>query len=255
MVLKRNALILVVLVLLFLARHLLLSATVAALQLPLGLGHRVARVLRDVAEFPRLRSQNDRLRATVAQLTRQLTQTQETARENERLRRLVDVPPAEDASAARWIVARVVGVAPAPGTRAVLLDRGARAGLRPETPVRVPEGLVGKLVTVGGRSSFALLMTDPNFRAGCLIERSRETGVLAGSLEGRLWIQLLPASGDVAVGDVVVTSGLGGVFPKGLRIGTVVRVGVDSTRLYRVVEVVPAAAMNRLEEVLCQGLP
>ena len=63
----------------------------------------------------------------------------------------------------------------------------------------------------------------------------------------------MPAGADVVVGDVVVTSGLGSVFPKGLRIGTVARVGVDGTRLYRVVEVTPAAAMNRLEEVLCQG--
>ena len=249
---KRNALILVVILLLVLARHVLLSATVAFLHVPLRLGHRVAWVLRDIVEFPHLRTQNIQLRATVGQLTWQLTQLQEAAQENERLHRLLEWRPQ---AAEPWVVARVVGVAPAPGTRAVVLDRGARAGLRPETPVIVPDGLVGKLVTVHAQSSLALLMTDPNFRAGCLIERSRETGVLAGSVGGRVWIQLLPAGADVAVGDVVVTSGLGGVFPKGLRIGTVARVGVDSARLYRVVEVSPAAAMSRLEEVLCQGAP
>ena len=247
--LKRNALFLFFLVLLVFSRHFLLSATTTFLQLPLYLGHRVAWVLRDVVEFPHLRTQNEHLRATVGQLSQQLTQLQEASQENERLHRLLNWRPNPDE---RWIVARVIGVAPVPGTRAVVLDRGARAGLRPETPVIVPEGLVGKLVTVNARSGLALLMTDPGFRAGCLIERSRETGVLAGSTEGRLWVQLLPAGADVVVGDAVLTSGLGSVFPKGLRIGTVARVGIDGTRLYRVVEVAPAAAMNRLEEVLCQ---
>ncbi len=253
---KRNALILVGLLVLFLARHVLLSATVVVLQLPLHLGHRVAWVLRDVVEFPHLRAQNDHLRATVGQLTQQLTRLQEAAQENERLHRLLDWSrPEAPTSDDRWLVARVIGVSPVPGTRAVVLDRGARAGVRPETPVIVPEGLVGKMVTVHARTSLALLMTDPNFRAGCLIERSRETGVLAGSTEGRLWVQLLPAGADVVVGDVVLTSGLGSVFPKGVRVGTVARVGTDSTRMYRVVEVTPAVAMNRLEEVLCQGAP
>ena len=251
--LKRRSFILFLLAMaVFLARRPLLSATVSCLQLPMWLGGRVAVVLRDIADFPHLRRQNRQLRATVAQLTQQLTQLQETSRENERLRHLLDL---RAAPASAWIAVRVVGVAPTPGTRAVILNQGARAGIRPETPVVVPEGLVGKVVQVNARSSLAILLTDPNFRAGCLIERSRETGILAGGLDGRVWVQLLPASADVAVGDAVLTSGLGGVFPKGLRIGTVRRVGVDSARFYKRVEVTPAAAMNRLEEALCQGTP
>ena len=249
---KRNALLVLLFVVLLLARHALLSVTGAVLQLPLRLGSRIAIVLRDIADFPYLRAQNNHLRATVGQLTQQLTQMQELTQENQRLRGLLDVGALPSS---HWITVRVVGLAPAPGTRAVILDKGSRAGIRPEASVVVPEGLVGKIVTARSGTSLALLMTDPNFRAGCLIERSRETGVLAGSMDGRLWIQLLPAEADVAVGDVVITSGLGGVFPKGLRIGTVRRVGLDSTRLYRLVEVTPSAAMNRLEEVLCQASP
>ncbi len=250
--LKRYAPILLLVLVLFLARQPLFSATVSCLQLPMWLGGHVAIVLRDVADFSHLRAQNRELRATVAQLTQQLTPLQEASRENERLRHLLDLRALPSAN---WIAVRVVGVSPTPGTRAVILDQGARAGIRPETSVVVPKGLVGKVVQVNARSSLAILLTDPNFRAGCLIERSRETGVLAGSLDGRVWVQLLPANADVAVGDAVLTSGLGGVFPKGLRIGTVRRVGLDSTRLYRLVEVTPAAAMNRLEEALCQAAP
>ena len=252
MTLKRNALLILLLGFCFLARNLLLSTTLAVLHLPLALGARVAVVLRDGADFPHLRAQNDHLRATVGQLTRQLTRFQEMAQENARLRKLLDLRALPEA---RWVAVRVVGLSPAPGTRAVILDQGARAGLHPETPVVVPEGLVGKVVTVRSQSSLAVLMTDPNFRAGCIIERSRETGVLAGSMDGRLWVQWLSANADVAVGDVVLTSGLGGVFPKGLRIGTVRRVGLDSTRLYRTVGVASSAAMSRLEEALCAGTP
>ena len=249
---KRNALLLVLLLCCVLARTLLLSVTLSVLQLPLRLGSRVAVVLRDLADFPHLRTQNGHLRATVGQLTQQLTQLQEMAQENARLRRLLDLRALPDT---QWVAVRVVGLSPAPGTRAVILDKGARSGLRPEAPMVVPEGLVGKVVTVRSQSSLAMLMTDPNFRAGCVIERSRETGVLSGSMDGRLWVSWLPAASDVVVGDVVLTSGLGGVFPKGLRIGTVRRVGLDSTRLYRTVEVAPSAVMNRLEEAFCAGKP
>ncbi len=250
--LKRKALLIVLLACCFLARNLLLSVTLSVLYLPLRLGSRVAIVLRDLAEFPHLRTQNDHLRATVGLLTQQLTRLQEMAQENTRLRQLLELRALPDV---HWVSVRVVGLSPSPGTRAVILDKGARSGLRPETPMVVPEGLVGKVVTVRSQSSLAVLMTDPTFRAGCIIERSRETGVLSGSMDGRLWVSWVPATSDVVVGDVVLTSGLGGVFPKGLRIGTVRRVGLDSTRLYRTVEVAPAATMSRLEEAFCQGAP
>ena len=253
MIVKRRTVVVILAAVLVLAtRHALLSLTVSVLQAPLRLGHQVARLLRDLADFPRLRGDNVRLSATVAQLSEQMLTLQETAREHERLRALLDVQPLPQS---RWIPARLVGLSPAPGTRAVVLDQGAQAGVRTETSVVTADGLVGKVVTVRARTSLALLLTDPNFRAGCLVERSRETGVLAGSLDGRVWIQLLPANADVAVGDTVITSGLGGVFPKGLRIGTVRRVGVDSGGLYRLVEVMPAVKMSRLEDVLCQGPP
>jgi len=146
------------------------------------------------------------------------------------------------------VAAQVIGAGAGENSHTVILDKGRDAGLRPDLPVIVPGGIVGKVLRVFADTAQVVLITDANSGVACLLENSRIHGVLKGTNKplGRL---LYVNTGEkVEVGEAVVTSGEDRIYPKGLPVGVVVsaRPGPE----FQEIEVQPIAQLNRLEEVL-----
>jgi len=192
-------------------------------------------------EVARLAAENRRLRSELGQLT-------EARLENDRLSRLLDFREATDIQA-RALPARVIAEDASSWFRTVLIDRGSRDGVQEGMPVVVAEGVVGRVIKSSLRESRVLLITDASSAIAGLVQRSRARGVCRGQGE-LLAFDFAMHWEEIEEGDLIVTSGMGGVFPKGLSIGTVKRVQLNEYGLFQSVEVTPAVDLYRLEEVL-----
>jgi rod shape-determining protein MreC len=116
--------------------------------------------------------------------------------------------------------------------------------------VVTPIGLLGRVVSVTARTAKVLLLTDPNSGVDVLVQRTRARGIVSGSLESGTILKYVKRTEDIQEGDRLITSGVDGVFPKGLWVGTVVKVRKQSLGLFQHVEVLPAVNFARAEEVL-----
>lgn len=193
------------------------------------------------------RHEADALRARVATLEAQLGRLSEIERENQRLSALLGFREAVPATA---YGARVIARDPGPLSTTLTIDRGARDGVTRGMAVVVPDGVVGRVVEVSRTVSRVALVTDHNSGIDALIDRTRARGVVQGGNDGICYMNYLNRDADVQVGDRVLTSGLDGVFPKGLTIGEVQEVGRRHRGLLQSAVVAPSAALDRLEEVV-----
>jgi rod shape-determining protein MreC len=192
------------------------------------------------AELESLRIQNDELRQRLADL-------EEARIENERLRELVDFVETQDLE---YLGARVVGRPVTSWEGAIQIDRGAADDVTVGMPVIAPHGIVGQVVEVSEHASKVRTITDRRSGVASLVQASRATGIVRGSIEGELRLDFVDADVSPEEGDVVVTSGLGGVYPKGLMVGDVAEVTIERDLLYPRVVVNSRVPVTTLEEVL-----
>lgn len=207
----------------------------------------VSNTWRDYVDLRGLQEENTRLQRETAILKRRIDQLEEQALETQRLQALLAM---RQASRAEFLTARVVGKDATNWFKTVLLDRGSLEGVRRNQPVVVPDGLVGRVVEVTLTSAKVQLLTDPVNAVGGLIQRTRVTGIVSGNLGAGARVRYLPLMADVVGGDQVVTSGMGGVFPKGIPIGRITAVERRSGALFQEATLQPAVDLSRLEEVL-----
>lgn len=146
------------------------------------------------------------------------------------------------------VAAQVIGSGGNEASRIVILDKGSNAGLRPDLPVIVPGGVIGKVLRVFGDTSQVILLTDANSGVASLLESSRIHGVLKGTNRPLCKLTYVVNGESVTVGEILVTSGEDRIYPKGLPLGVVVSVRPGSE--FQEIEVQPLAQLNRLEEVL-----
>ena len=213
------------------------APVLSALTEPVAVAHRLAAEVRDLTnlydENARLRQENERLR-----------NWQATARafgqENAAFRALLRAEPEPGMT---FATGRVVGDSGGPFVRALLLNAGHRAGVAGGAAVVAGEGLVGRIVEAGERSARVLLLTDLNSRVPIVVESSRYRAILEGDNSDTLRLGFLASSDDVRVGDRIVTSGHGGVFPAGLPVGDVTAIDGDEA------VVTPFVDFDRLEYV------
>src|SRR5919197_990205 len=161
----------------------------------------------------------------------------------------VPVLEMRDRSDLRMTAAEIIGAAATPDFRTLTIDKGTRDGLRPDMSVIAPAGVVGRIVMPSARAAKVQLLLDRNAAAGAIIERSRAQGVVVGTGEDRLRMENVSEASDIVVGDVVVTSGIEGIYPKGFIIGRVDTVEKNGPS-YRSITVKPAVDFSSLEEVL-----
>jgi rod shape-determining protein MreC len=206
-----------------------------------------SRVWLDYVDLRALRDENLRLQREAAILQRRISQLEEQALETQRLQGLLAM---RETSRAKYLAARVVGKDATNWFKTILIDRGSQSGLRRNQPVVAPDGVVGRVVEVTPTAAKIQLITDPVSAAGGLIQRTRVTGIVSGNLGSGLKVRYLPLLADVAVGDEVITSGMGGVFPKGVPLGRVIAVERRSGALFQEATLAPKVDLARLEEVL-----
>jgi rod shape-determining protein MreC len=203
-------------------------------------------------DLRRVHKTNELLEERVRYLETLLQQRQHQAREADRLRELLAL---RQTLSLDTIAAEVVTRDGMPWFRTLTLDRGRDAGVALEAAVISPAGVLGRVVALGPSASKVQLLQDRESGAGAMIERSRVAGVVSGQLgfadagANDLVMKYVPGLADVVVGDVVVTSGMDRIYPKGLIVGTVRLVGPGSG-LFKEILVTPAARPDQLEEVL-----
>jgi rod shape-determining protein MreC len=142
---------------------------------------------------------------------------------------------------------RVIGQDVSPYFRSLLLDRGRKSGVLSGMPVVSDRGLVGLVTATTPSASRAMLLVDRRAAVDAVVERSRALGVVRGAGTAELEFAFLMRGADVVPGDVLLTSGVGGVYPKGLQIGTVLAVHAEKGALVHTASVAPAVDFGQLE--------
>jgi len=206
----------------------------------------VTRAWNGYVALRRVRVENEALRQQLVSLQVQLQRQQAAAQRNGELRRLLDL---RDATSLLTRPAEVIGGSAVPDFRFVTIDRGGADGLKADMAVISPAGVVGRVVMSGRRASKVQLLVDRNAAAGARIERTRAEGIVLGTGDETLRMEYVSPAAELTAGDVVVTSGTDGIYPKGLVIGhieSIERKGVT----YAVIRVRPAVVFTALEEVL-----
>lgn len=190
--------------------------------------------------------ENDRLVEENRSLRAVLTKSDEVRLENERLRLLLDFKEAQEIET---LSARVIAEDASSWFRTVMIDKGREQGVVEGLPVVVAEGVVGRVVRSSPRFARVLLITDASSAVASLLQDNRARGICRGRGE-RMVFDFVLRQEEVKVDDRVVTSGMGGVFPKGLVVGHVMSVDQQEFGLFQAIEVMPAVDFSHLEEVL-----
>lgn len=205
-----------------------------------------------VWEMMTVYEQNEMLRNEVTQLREQNLRASEYAAENERLRALLGYK--QSALQFDLVAARVIGRESATWSSMIVINRGLGDGVQKDMPVVTDKGLVGRVVEAGPNSSKVQLILDPRTSVGTLVQRpeSRVAGIVEGDLDNPTMPRMvnIPKTADVIVGDIIVTSGFGGIYPKGLVVGLVSELKNDTGGLLKVALLEPAVDFQRLEDVM-----
>jgi len=192
------------------------------------------------------RQRNLELEQENQELHSQLQQVQEISLQNERLRKLLAFVDDLDRAA---LPAQIIGEDASNWARTIIIDKGTRAGLRTGLPVVAAQGVVGRIIKTAPGSSRVLLITDASSAVAALIQRTRTRGIARGRGKN-LSIEYALRNADIQAGDLLVTSGMGGVFPKGLPLGLVESVEKDQFGLFQQVKAAPTIDFSLLEEVM-----
>jgi len=201
--------------------------------------------------FIKIRSENEELKKTIEKLREENAVLKEYREENIRLKKLLDLKETLNEHY-DLTAARVIGRNPENWYSTLTIDKGFRHGIKKNMPVINERGVVGRIANVSANTSEVLLITDREGAVAALIQQTRTPGVVEGLGPNTDELQLIHLPYDAPVGKnhVVITSGLGGVFPKGLRIGYVKGVYPEANGLMKRAVVEPFVDFDRLEEVM-----
>jgi rod shape-determining protein MreC len=214
------------------------------------------RIGEDVSRLVSAREENKLLKERLNSLLREREKLQETISENERLKRILDY---QEEAPYELVSARVIGWSPSLFSSALLIDKGINQGIKKDAPVVAWQeagnpldngmAVVGRIIESSPDMSKVLLITDSNSELAVMVQRSREKGVIAGTGNRFLLLRYLSPTADLEVGDLIITSGMGRMFPSGLVIGSVEEVLTGVGGLEKRARVVSRLNMNRLEDV------
>ena len=212
-----------------------------------AVGDAISGTWRAVGDIFQAHAENAALRARIRVLEERLDRVEEVERENGRLRTLLDFRQTLQGDV---LTARIIGRDATGLSRTLTIDRGEADGLARGAAVLAPEGVVGQVFLMSAHAARVLLIADHNSGVDALVQRTRARGIVQGTVDGSCALKYVKRTEDVHVGDDLVTSGLDGIFPKGLPIGRVTAVDKRGQGLFQSAEVVPRVDFDRLEEVL-----
>jgi rod shape-determining protein MreC len=190
--------------------------------------------------------ENQQLKHQVDDLKMQLEQNREDVAELQRLRGLLSLPTS---NIGKTIVARVIGRDPA-RSETLTIDKGAAHGVKPDSAVITPAGVVGRVIHTSNFFSIVQLIVDSQSAVGVLLESARRQGIVRGTGGRDLDLDYIDDDNDLKQGDTFLTSGLDRIYPKGLPVGAIISIG-PRRGLLKTVQIRPSADLGRLEEVIC----
>lgn len=193
------------------------------------------------------------LRERVMQLESDASLINDLKLENERLRTIANYY--DENPQLEMVTARVIGKSPGYWINTLVINIGRNKGIEKDMPVITPQGLVGRVLEVGANWSKVISIIDSQSSVGGIIERTRDNGIVRGTIQennsdGLCAMYYLPFENDLVPGDKVLTSGLGGLFPKGIVIGEVIEVSRPKDEVERTAVIKPTAKLNNIEEVM-----
>jgi rod shape-determining protein MreC len=201
---------------------------------------------REYAALVGVREQNEALRTELARQKEENLQLREALVASGRLQRIAEM---RDEFEIPMLPAELVGVDVSAWFRSALVDRGRSHGVRSGMPVISENGLVGLVTATANGAAKIMLLIDGQAAVDGVVQRSRARGIVRGAREDGLSFQFTAREGDVELGDLIITSGLGGVYPKGLRIGEVTEVSPSDATMLQTARVRPAVDFGRLEQI------
>ena len=190
--------------------------------------------------------ENEALHSEIARLGEENLQLREALVASGRLQRIAEMRERYEIP---MLPAELVGVDTSPWFRSVLVDRGRTRGVRSGMPVISEQGLVGLVTATSRGSAKAMLVLDRQTAIDGVIQRSRSRGIVRGRGSDELEFEFVERGSDVQRNDLVITSGLGGVYPKGLHIGMITEISDPDTQLLQTATIHPAVDFGRLEQV------
>jgi rod shape-determining protein MreC len=191
--------------------------------------------------------ENFHLKEKISRLESDLFQMEEVRRENYRLKQMLKY--SEEISQDK-LLAQVVGWDSANQFKVLRLNRGAVDGIRLMSPVITHKGLVGYIYRVGNNYADVLTILDPNNRVDALIERTRTHGIVEGVFNHLCTLKYVNRNESIEVGDRLTTAGVGGIYPKGIKVGMVSGIDRETSGMTLGIEVTPSVDFYKLEEVL-----
>jgi rod shape-determining protein MreC len=199
-------------------------------------------------DWKNVRAENRRLRDEAQRLRVESLRVSEVDEENRRLRRLLQL---KEALPLETISGEIIGREWGGWVRSLTVNRGRTSRVVRLTAVIGPDGLIGRIVDVRGGSSVVQVLTDPASTVGAHVVRTRTPGIIEGEARGTIRFKYMARDGaGIQVGDMVVTSGLGGLFPRGIPIGRVRSIDDRGSALFHYAQIAPAVDFARIDEVL-----
>lgn len=221
--------------------------TLSVLRLPLSLLQFIKQEAAGIIFYHRNLVLSTTLKNDADLLRQRLKAVDEICLENKRLKQLLDF---KQKSSYKVTAAKVIARSPDNWLSVILVDKGNGSGIKRGLVVISSSGLVGRVTETTQNVSKIVLINDPDLSVSAIIQRSRQEGLVSGTLGSSLVMRYLPKESDVMVNDTVVTSGLTGAYPKGIFIGVVTDTGEEFSGLSRYAIIKPAVNLSNIEEVL-----
>jgi rod shape-determining protein MreC len=209
--------------------------------------HWIQEVRNSYSMLDNYKAENEKLRNRIQQLEVERNQLLEAEATNRRLQQLLEFRSTLPSDS---MTASIIANSASTWFKSCLLDKGSADGVRKGMAAVTPLGVVGQVVAVTPRTAKVLLLTDPNSGVDVFVQRTRARGIVSGSLDNGTIMKYVKRTEDIQEGDRLVTSGLDGIFPKGIVVGAVIKVRKQTLGLFQSIEVLPAVSLARTEEVL-----
>ena len=202
--------------------------------------------LKAMAEFKVVKEENKELKEKIEIAYRENAILKEKLITYDRLTKLLEL---KESFSYEMISSLVIGREPGNWFNSIIIDKGTVDGVKKNMAVATYRGLVGKVVSVDSNTAKVLLILDQRSAVGGMIQRSRDIGVVKGSESNYCYMEYLSHDADIKINDIVITSGLGSVFPKGIVIGKIAGIKKESHDLFQIVIIRPEVDFTKLEEV------
>lgn len=202
--------------------------------------------LKAMAEFKVVKEENKELKEKIEIAYRENAILKEKLITYDRLTKLLEL---KESFSYEMISSLVIGREPGNWFNSIIIDKGTVDGVKKDMAVVTYRGLVGKVVSVDSNTAKVLLILDQRSAVGGMIQRSRDIGVVKGSESNYCYMEYLSHDADIRINDIVITSGLGSVFPKGIVIGKIAGIKKESHDLFQIVIIRPEVDFTKLEEV------